>query len=118
MEYQNRNSDNINMLFDSTLIKNKIENNSFRYTQTVLADKNYKIILNNKNLLSDTVSNYITIINDQYPEITYQQLYDSINLKHLFMVIYQMIINYLNLPLTIKLIHQKNMLLSSFKLIN
>ena len=79
-----RNSDNINMLFDSTLIKNKIENNSFRYTQTVLADKNYKIIVNNKNLLSDTVSNYITIIKDQYPEITYQQLYDSINLKHLF----------------------------------
>ena len=72
------------MLFDSTLIKNKIENNSFCYTQTVLADKNYKIIVNNKNLLSDTVSNYITIIKDQYPEITYQQLYDSINLKHLF----------------------------------
>jgi hypothetical protein len=63
---------------------NQSTKNTFTYKKSFFSSTPYQIITQNKHQLSDTLSYYIKVIPDAYPQIKVNQSFDSTNAQFLF----------------------------------
>ena len=78
-----KHSDYLTLIFKKDTIVKKVKER-FNYKKQIIENTPYQIITTNSHNLSDTLSYYISVIKDEYPEITIAQNYDSINAQFLF----------------------------------
>ena len=76
-------SDNCVFTINNTEIEKSTTNN-LTIQRQIFNSTSYSVISSNSNSLCDTLTYFITVIQDEFPKITLNQDYDTINNKHLF----------------------------------
>jgi len=82
-DIQLENTDNCSFKMDGMIIKNSATD-KLKVKHTIFKEANYSIISSNINNLIDTLVYFITIIPDEFPKISLEQTYDTINNRHFF----------------------------------
>jgi len=82
-DIQLENSNNNKFILASKTIKTSSKNNLNVKTQ-IFKNTNYSIITSNNNNLSDSLSYFIKVVPDKFPEINLSQSYDTANNLNLF----------------------------------
>ena len=78
-----QNTEDVYLIFSESK-HNQSTTNTFNYKKSFFISTPYQIITQNKHQLSDTLSYYIKVIPDAYPQIKVTQSFDSTNAQFLF----------------------------------
>ena len=87
-----KSSDYLTLLFKEDTIVEKVKGR-FNYKKKIIKNTPYQIITTNRHNLSDTLSHYVSVIKDEYPQISVVQNYDSANA---LFVLFKVILNIFN----------------------
>ena len=77
-EVELKNSENCLFLINNK-VKGTSKKNNINITDQILNSVPYSIIISNSNNLSDTISCFVNVISDEFPEINVTQTYDTLN---------------------------------------
>ena len=80
---QLQNTTNCSIVFDNKVEK-KSTTNSLNFQKKIYSNTTYSIISSNENNLTDSLTYYIKVIPDEFPQILLEQEYDSSNQQYIF----------------------------------
>ena len=80
---QLQNTTNCSIVFNNNVEK-KSTANSLNFQKKIYSNTTYSIISSNENNLTDSLTYYIKVIPDEFPQILLEQEYDSSNQQHIF----------------------------------